>query len=99
MELDKNIKVCNLLDIYGHMLSQKQQAMMEEYFYQDCSLTEIAENQNISRQAVLDAITKSTNKLEELENELHLLEIKHSIMKLQGTKQDQEILNHIKSIL
>ena len=99
MELDKNIRICNLFDIYGHMLSKKQQEMIKEHFYQDCSLTEIAQNQNISRQAVLDAITKSTNKLEDYESKLHLLNIKSSVIKLEGTKQDKKILNHIKSIL
>lgn len=99
MELDKNIRICNLFDIYGYMLSKKQQQMINEHFYQDCSLTEIAENQGISRQAVLDAITKSTNKLEDFESKLHLLNIKSSIMKLEGTKEDKKILNHIKSIL
>lgn len=99
MELDKSIRICNLFDIYGHMLSKKQKEMIEEHFYQDCSLSEIAENQNISRQAVLDAITKSTLRLEEFENGLHLLEIKDSINKIKGTKEDQKLLSHIKSII
>lgn len=99
MELNKNVRICDLFDVYGHLLSKKQQEMINEHFYLDCSLSEIAENQNISRQAVLDAITKSTSKLEDFESKLHLLEIKSSVIKLEGTKEDKKILNHIKSIL
>lgn len=99
MELDKSIRICDLISVYGHMLSKKQQEIMREHFYNDCSLSEIAENQEVTRQAVLDAITKSTTKLEEFESKLHLLEIKNDVMKLKGATSDKKIISHLKTII
>lgn len=99
MELEESVKVCDLFDTYGSFLSKQQKFVINEHFYLDRSLTEIAENQKISRQAVLDAISKSVKKLNEFESKLHLLEIKKSISKLEGTLKDQEILDQIKKKL
>ena len=38
------IKVCILLDHYGVLLSEKQKKIMECYFYDDLSLSEISED-------------------------------------------------------
>lgn len=45
-----------LLDFYGQMLTPKQRDVMELYYYEDLSLAEIAEHENITRQGVHDFI-------------------------------------------
>ena len=59
MDLKKNIEIADLFDIYGSLLTKKQYKIMQSYYDFDFSLSEIAQNEKISRSAVLDAIKKS----------------------------------------
>lgn len=61
-----------LFDFYGQFLTQKQRDIMHLYFENDYSLSEIAENLHISRQAVHDTIKKSKRVLYEYEMRLGL---------------------------
>ena len=74
MKVEENIRFCKLYDLYGKLLSEGQREIMSYYLNDDLTLSEIAENLKISRQAVKDSITKARHKLEELENKLALLE-------------------------
>lgn len=51
----KNLEVSFLLDFYGEMLTQKQHDFLVYYYDEDLSLSEIAENEGITRQGVRDA--------------------------------------------
>lgn len=57
-------------DFYGCMLTKQQEQIIRMYYNDDLSITEISEILNISRQAVLDSIKKSEEKLITLENKL-----------------------------
>ena len=74
MELEKTKLMNDLLDLYGVLLTDNQLQIMEAYYMDDLSLSEIGENLNITRSAVYDAIKKSTNLLFNYENKLKLLE-------------------------
>ncbi len=69
---DKFTYMNALLDFYQPMLSQRQQEILMNYYGEDLSLSEIADNLNISRNAVYDALKKAEEKLSELEETLHL---------------------------
>ena len=56
-----------LFDSYGALLTQKQQELFDQYYNQDLSLAEIAENEGISRQGVHDAIARAEALLLEFE--------------------------------
>ena len=73
-KLEKTIKYNDLLHIYGSLLSEAQREIAKSYFEFDLSISEIAEEKNISRAAVEDAIKKSISKLDQLEASLHILE-------------------------
>lgn len=66
----KNFQFSYLLDYYGKTLSQKQQDMMEQYYNEDLSLAEIAENFNITRQAVRDVLKRAEGILLTLEEDI-----------------------------
>ena len=68
--MDKNIKMSILCQIYGKLLTEKQYQVLDDYYNNDLSLSEIAENLNITRQAVRDNIKKGENKLFEYEEKL-----------------------------
>ena len=52
-----------LLDIYGELLTEKQQDILDLYYNENLSLAEIAEEVKVTRQAVRDSIVKGEKKL------------------------------------
>ena len=66
----KDLTFSVLLDYYGPILTEKQRAILTEYYDQDLSLAEIAENYGITRQGVRDAIKHGEATLTEMENSL-----------------------------
>ncbi|QOR36073.1 putative DNA-binding protein [Clostridium sp. 'deep sea'] len=63
-----------LLDFYNSLLTSKQKFALEMHYSEDLSLGEIAENLNISRQAVHDLIRRGEKLLKEYENKLGLVQ-------------------------
>ena len=59
---------CLLLDYYGELLTEHQYGVLDEYFNEDLSMNEIAENYGISKSAVQDLIRRSLNQLNEYED-------------------------------
>ncbi len=73
MELSQNLKTSLLLETYGNLLTDKQRSIMKDFCDNNMSLSEIAESNNSSRQAVNDLIRRSTASLNEYERRLGLL--------------------------
>lgn len=71
--MDKSVEFTMLYDIYGKLLTKKQQEIFEEYYLYNLSLREIAENKNISYQAVRDSIKTSEQALTNFEKVTHTL--------------------------
>ncbi|GAX90393.1 hypothetical protein EFBL_2020 [Effusibacillus lacus] len=72
--LEKTTRMNLLYDFYGVLLTDKQRTFLELYYLDDLSLAEIAEQFQVSRQAVHDNIRRSEVQLEEYEQKLRLLE-------------------------
>ena len=68
--MEKNVKISMLWQIYGKLLTEKQYKVIDYYYNQDLSLSEIAENEEITRQGVRDIIKKGEKKLFEYEEKL-----------------------------
>ncbi len=66
----KNLEISYLLDFYGEMLTRKQHDFLIYYYDEDLSLSEIAENEGITRQGVRDAVKRAENQLYEMEKSL-----------------------------
>ena len=71
--MEKNVEISVLCELYGKALTEKQYEVLTDYYNNDLSLSEIAENNNITRQAVRDIIKKGENKLYELEENISLM--------------------------
>lgn len=67
--MSKNLYISSLLDIYGRFLSDKQKTLTEYYYNDDLSLSEIAENEGITRQGVCDNIKRAEAKMQAWEEE------------------------------
>ena len=70
----KDLRVSEMLDYYGDMLTDKQYDAVDYYYNDDLSLGEIAENLGISRQGVRDSIKRAEAVMLELEEKLKLME-------------------------
>ena len=77
--MEKIVKVAQLFDIYGSLLNDKQKDVINCYYNEDLSLQEIADNNNKSKQAISEMITRSVDKLFEFEDELSLLKKKEEL--------------------
>jgi len=72
--MDKLYEQTMLFDFYGELLTEHQRRVYEDAVYNDLSLSEIAEEQGISRQGVHDLIKRCDRILQEYESKLHLVE-------------------------
>ena len=91
--LEKKVEVSILCQIYGELLTEKQFEFIDDYYNNDLSLSEIAENNNITRQAVRDVIKKGENKLFEYEEKLLIMK-----KMLKQEKQIQQIIEELNKI-
>jgi predicted DNA-binding protein YlxM (UPF0122 family) len=89
-------EIIGLYDIYCQLLTEKQRLYFEDYYYSDLSLAEIAENYNISRNAVFDQIKRVEKALYEYEEKLHL---KKKIFKLESLEVNDDIKELISNII
>lgn len=71
--MSKRLEYSILLDAYGGLLTDKQLEMMQLYYDEDLSLSEIGEQFGISRQGVHDSLKRSEQALDELEERLGIL--------------------------
>ncbi len=107
--MDKKVEISMLCDIYGKLLTEKQFEFINDYYNNDLSLSEIAENNNITRQAVRDIIKKGERKLFEYEEKLLFMKktltqeqkiqtILSELTKIQANSSDKKIANILDSI-
>lgn len=92
MMLEEFIEIASLLDIYSELLSGKQKEYMVDHFENDLSLSEIAKNNNVSRQAIYDNIKRGIAVLNDYENKLGFYSKKKKILKnLEDLRDDFSI--------
>lgn len=76
--MKKTEEMNEYLDWYQQLLTDKQKEICDLYYREDFSLSEISENYQISRAAVLDTLNRSRKSLVEYEKKLHLIEKYHA---------------------
>lgn len=81
-ELERTNHVISLIDMYGDLLTEKQQNYIRMYYEEDLSLAEIAEILDVSRNAVHDQIKRSLIALEGYEQKLGLVKKHHERLSL-----------------
>jgi uncharacterized protein len=88
--LEKTTRMNYLYDFYQSLLTPKQQSYMSLYYLDDYSLGEIAEEYDVSRQAVYDNIKRTEVMLEDYEEKLLLF---------QKFQERSKLLTHVKELL
>jgi predicted DNA-binding protein YlxM (UPF0122 family) len=88
-KLKEKIELSILFDFYGELLKNHNKQIFEDYILNDLSLSEIAEDQGISRQGVHDVVKRCSKQLKDYEEKLSLIK-KFEIAKVK--------VNHIKNL-
>ena len=99
--MEKIVQQCLLYDFYGELLTSHQKEVYEDFVYNNYSITEIAEEYGISKQAASDLIKRINRLLEEYEEKLQLVtkfeRIKDKIEAIDSLDDDvkQDILKEL----
>ena len=107
--MEEKVKISMLCQLYGKLLTKKQFEFIDDYYYNDLSLSEIAENHNITRQAVRDIIKKGEKKLFEYEEKLMFMKrmlnqekriekALSELTKIQKDSSDNQVVSVLESI-
>ncbi len=74
IKMNEILEQALLYDFYGELLTEHQKRIYEEFVIEDLSLSEIAEDEGISRQGVHDLIKRCNKALIGYEDKLHLVD-------------------------
>ena len=87
-----------LYDFYGELLTDHQKLIYEDAVYNDCSLSELAEEYSISRQGVHDLLKRCDKILEDYEAKLRLVEKFNTLRDLAGQIEQRSSDDEIKDL-
>ena len=88
--MDRFEYINELLPFYEDLLTERQKQIVKLYYYEDLSLSEIAEELKISRNGVYDSLKKTESILKEYEDKLKLNAAYHSRLQLY-----QKLADHV----
>lgn len=97
--MEKYLYLNELYDFYKELFTEKQQQYFEDYYFENLSLSEIAENNKVSRNAVFNQLKIVEKKLHEYEEKLKLKEKKEKIKELLKESIDDKLLEKVEDIL
>ena len=93
--MEKIVEQGLLYDFYGELLTPHQRRVYEDVVLNDMSLSEIAEEQGISRQGVHDLIRRCDRALKGYESRLHLLEgcpeVKATVVRIERGSSEESV--------
>ena len=102
MELEKLVKISQLYDFYSELLSDKQRQYLNDYYFDDLSLTEISENYEISKQAVSNNIKRTIVELEQFEEKLNLIKLNNErlflLNEIKKITTDSDVLSYVEQL-
>lgn len=92
-------EIIKIYDIYKELLTEKQQEYFENYYFEDLSLSEIAENMKVSKSFVGKTINKIEKKLEHYESLLSIYNKNKIIEKLIKTTNDSNTKKELENLI
>jgi predicted DNA-binding protein YlxM (UPF0122 family) len=93
-----NVYYGELFDYYGELFTDKQKEYFIDYYFNNLTLQEIAENNDVSKNAVHKSIKDITEKLDYYESKLNLYDNKKKLQKL-IENIDKEIKEQIEELI
>ena len=93
--MKERLYLISLYDLYGNLLTDKQQLYFEEYYFNNLSLSELSELYEISRSAVSKTLNEVTTKLNNYEDKLNLYNKTQKIIKLVKDEKTKDKIEDI----
>ncbi len=97
--MNKREELIKLYIIYKNLFTQKQQEYFEMYYFEDLSLTEIAENNSVSKTIIGKTISKVESKLTEYETKLNINKLYKELTKIKETTKDQKTKESLNKLI
>ena len=88
-----------LYDLYGELLTDKQRKYFEDYYFDNLSFSEMAEDYDVSRNAAFKQVHIVMDKLDELEKKLHLLYKKKKIISIIDSTNDENMKKKLEELI
>ncbi len=88
-----------LYEIYKNLFTDKQQNYFEMYYFEDLSLSEIAQNNNVSKSIIGKTISNVETKLKEYESLLNINKLYKSINKIKEKTTDSKTKEELNKLL
>ena len=89
----------NLYDLYNCLLTSKQKMYFEDYYFNNLSLSEMAESYKVSRNAIFKQLHIVTDKLKEYENKMGLFKKKNQLLKIIEKIKDKKKKKEIEELI
>ena len=93
--MEKIVEQGLLYDFYGELLTEHQRRIYEDVVLNDMSLSEIAQEQGISRQGVHDLVRRCDRTLQGFEERLHLIErflkVKQTVGQIEKISSEEQV--------
>ena len=95
---NQTYRMTMLFDFYGELLTERQKEFFDLYYNEDLSLSEIAENNGISRQGVRDVIVRAEGIMQEIEDKTGLIrrfmQMRENLNSIQEAAAELKTLNY-----
>lgn len=94
--MEQHLLYADLFDCYGKLLTGKQQSYFKAYYFDNLTLSEIAEEDGVSRNAVHKSLHDAVDKLNEYESQLQFYKKKKKVLSM---IEDADLRDKISKIL
>ena len=94
-----NFYLIDLYDIYGNLLTKKQQQYFEDYYFDNLSLKEISENYNVSRNAIYNSLREVKEKLNTYESNLKIHKKNIKLKEIVTEIKDERIKKQLEELI
>ncbi len=93
--MENVLYLTNLYDYYAKLFTDKQKSYFEDYYFDNLTMEEIAENNKVSKNAISKTLIEVKEKLLEYENILHLYENKLKILEILDENTFNKIRDYV----
>ena len=87
-----------LYDLYGTLLTDKQKKYFEDYYFDNMSFSEMAEDYEVSRNAAFKQVHIVMEKLDEYESKLQLYKKRNELLKISSKIDDEKIKEELENL-
>ena len=88
-----------LYDLYGELLTDKQRQYFEDYYFNNLSFSEMAEDYDVSRNATFKQVHIVCEKLDEYKSKLKLYEKRNELLKISSKIEDEDIKEKLENLI